>query len=301
MNYLIYKWYWVKNWHAHHKQPNGFLSTECKRCKTKADRQSLSGFLLVFRTFSETFSSLRPEKPWVTKLSSAGLVYIHFGRQLLAHLTQLKEGDRQLEVLYDKVRVSLCSSSPPSTHRSNEGETCLFGRFKDRNCAAALVEKKKRFNACAHFLAVCPKTAGSEQSGKIPQSFLNHGGGCSAPNSLDVRQHEATQIWGGVTANIRAIHLYNSLPFLNGFSLPSVPCNPGSLASFLEVIYMAVPWHTHQNTRIYLTQEKLSTPFLGSWCCKSWRFFSQMCDLYFIYFPASDSFWVLGLTVKLHH
>lgn len=55
------------------------------------------------RSFSETFHSLRPEKPWVTKLSSAGLVYLHFGRQLLAQLTQLKENDRQLEVLYDKL------------------------------------------------------------------------------------------------------------------------------------------------------------------------------------------------------
>lgn len=58
----------------------------------------------LFRTFVESFNSLCPEKPWVTKLSSAGLVYMHFGRQLLAQLTQLKEDDRQLEVLYDKVR-----------------------------------------------------------------------------------------------------------------------------------------------------------------------------------------------------
>lgn len=58
----------------------------------------------LFRTFSDSFHSLRPEKPWVTKLSSAGLVYLHFGRQLLAQLTQLKEEDRQLDVLYDKVR-----------------------------------------------------------------------------------------------------------------------------------------------------------------------------------------------------
>ncbi|XP_033994605.1 UPF0160 protein MYG1, mitochondrial [Trematomus bernacchii] len=55
------------------------------------------------RTFAESFHSLRPEKPWVTKLSSAGLVYLHFGRQLLTHLTQLKEGDRQLDVLFDKL------------------------------------------------------------------------------------------------------------------------------------------------------------------------------------------------------
>lgn len=55
------------------------------------------------RSFTETFHSVCPEKPWVTKLSSAGLVYLHFGRQVLAHLTQLEPSDRQLEVLYDKL------------------------------------------------------------------------------------------------------------------------------------------------------------------------------------------------------
>lgn len=55
------------------------------------------------RGFGDSFQSLCAEKPWVTKLSSAGLVYLHFGRQLLAQLTQLKEGDRQLEVLFDKM------------------------------------------------------------------------------------------------------------------------------------------------------------------------------------------------------
>ncbi|KAM9322426.1 MYG1 exonuclease-like [Pholidichthys leucotaenia] len=55
------------------------------------------------RTFTETFHSLCSEKPWVTKLSSAGLVYVHFGHRLLVELTQLKPTDRELEVLYDKI------------------------------------------------------------------------------------------------------------------------------------------------------------------------------------------------------
>lgn len=63
-----------------------------------------SSSFLFCRSFSESFHSLCPEKPWVTKLSSAGLVYLHFGRQVLAQLTQMKEDDKQLEVLYDKVR-----------------------------------------------------------------------------------------------------------------------------------------------------------------------------------------------------
>ncbi|CAL8340107.1 unnamed protein product [Merluccius merluccius] len=55
------------------------------------------------RSFGENFQSLCAEKPWVTKLSSAGLIYLHFGRQLLAQLTKLGEGDKQLEVLFDKL------------------------------------------------------------------------------------------------------------------------------------------------------------------------------------------------------
>lgn len=55
------------------------------------------------RSFVDSFNSLCPEKPWVTKLSSAGLIYLHFGRRVLAHLTQLNKDDRQLEVLYEKM------------------------------------------------------------------------------------------------------------------------------------------------------------------------------------------------------
>lgn len=73
------------------------------------------------RSFVETFHSLCPEKPWVTKLSSAGLVYLHFGRQLLAHLTQLERGDRQLEVLYDKV-----SNKRPPQRRTAEALKVLL-------------------------------------------------------------------------------------------------------------------------------------------------------------------------------
>lgn len=51
----------------------------------------------------ETFSSLCPEKPWGTKLSSAGLIYLHFGRQVLEKLTQLQPDDRRLDALYDKL------------------------------------------------------------------------------------------------------------------------------------------------------------------------------------------------------
>uniref|UniRef100_A0A8C1P6K1 Uncharacterized protein n=1 Tax=Cyprinus carpio TaxID=7962 RepID=A0A8C1P6K1_CYPCA len=59
------------------------------------------------RSFAESFHSLCPEKRWVTKLSSAGLIYLHFGRRVLEQLTQLKQDEPQLEVLYDKVYENL--------------------------------------------------------------------------------------------------------------------------------------------------------------------------------------------------
>ncbi|MBN3306282.1 MYG1 protein, partial [Amia calva] len=55
------------------------------------------------RSFCDSFSSLCPEKKWVTKLSSAGLVYLHFGHRILAQLTQQEEGTPSLEVLYNKL------------------------------------------------------------------------------------------------------------------------------------------------------------------------------------------------------
>ncbi|XP_042554716.1 MYG1 exonuclease isoform X2 [Dipodomys spectabilis] len=45
------------------------------------------------RTFTETMSSLCPGKPWQTKLSSAGLIYLHFGHKLLAKLLGTSEED----------------------------------------------------------------------------------------------------------------------------------------------------------------------------------------------------------------
>jgi len=38
------------------------------------------------KSFTETFHSLQPDKPWTIKLSSAGLIYVHYGREILKEL-----------------------------------------------------------------------------------------------------------------------------------------------------------------------------------------------------------------------
>ncbi|XP_033751953.1 UPF0160 protein MYG1, mitochondrial-like isoform X2 [Pecten maximus] len=55
------------------------------------------------RSFKETMNSLNPKKRWNTKLSSAGLVYLHFGRQVLKQILELANDDPVLDIIYDKV------------------------------------------------------------------------------------------------------------------------------------------------------------------------------------------------------
>jgi uncharacterized UPF0160 family protein len=57
------------------------------------------------RSFTETFSSLVPSKPWKIKLSSAGLVYVHFGKEVIGEILKKYNAyePKLVEVLYDRV------------------------------------------------------------------------------------------------------------------------------------------------------------------------------------------------------
>ena len=69
--------------------------------------------------------SPRPDKPWTTKLSSAGLVYCHFGSQILAGLLGQPEDGPVVTALYDKVpgnREGLGGAlTPPVPHSFPQG------------------------------------------------------------------------------------------------------------------------------------------------------------------------------------
>jgi len=54
------------------------------------------------RSFTGTMKSLA-DKKWETKLSSAGLVYLHFGEQIIAELSDLSEKDSVTGLLYSKM------------------------------------------------------------------------------------------------------------------------------------------------------------------------------------------------------
>ncbi|KAJ8048139.1 UPF0160 protein MYG1, mitochondrial [Holothuria leucospilota] len=56
------------------------------------------------RSFTGTMNSLCPDKPWETKLSSAGLVYLHFGERVLKELMGKPVDKEKLDAIYDKER-----------------------------------------------------------------------------------------------------------------------------------------------------------------------------------------------------
>ena len=62
-----------------------------------------TGFTVFLRDFKESMSSLCPGKKWETKLSSAGLVYLYYGKDILSHILELKQDDPITEIIYDKV------------------------------------------------------------------------------------------------------------------------------------------------------------------------------------------------------
>lgn len=63
----------------------------------------MSCYCSPFRTFQESFSSLKPGFPWTTRLSSAGLVYVHFGEEVLANLLGMPKDSEVVAETFKKV------------------------------------------------------------------------------------------------------------------------------------------------------------------------------------------------------
>ena len=48
-------------------------------------------------------STVKQPKKWTTKLSSAGLVYCHFGQEIVSQILELPVDDPVTDIVYDKV------------------------------------------------------------------------------------------------------------------------------------------------------------------------------------------------------
>jgi uncharacterized UPF0160 family protein len=48
-------------------------------------------------------NSLNATKPWTTRLSSAGLIYAHYGEAVIAQILEKKQDDEAVQQIYDKM------------------------------------------------------------------------------------------------------------------------------------------------------------------------------------------------------
>lgn len=82
-------------------------------------------YFFICRGFTHTASSVLSGKPWSTKLSSAGLVYCHFGREIIKQFCPDSMDEKEREAIFDYVYdrfiqevdaidngVSICDGEP---------------------------------------------------------------------------------------------------------------------------------------------------------------------------------------------
>ena len=88
------------------------------------------------RGFEEVFGH-----GFVTKLSSAGLVYKHFGREIVARVLQLPEDDQRVEKIYLKVYKSFIEGVDGIDNGVNMYDTDKPARYVDNTGLSARVGK----------------------------------------------------------------------------------------------------------------------------------------------------------------
>ncbi|KAI3405456.2 hypothetical protein KGF56_001726 [Candida oxycetoniae] len=77
-----------------------------------------------FATFNENYK---------TKLSSAGLIYKHFGKDIIRQVLSLEENDGNIELLYDKVYKEFIESLDANDNGINNYPVDIESKFNEKN------------------------------------------------------------------------------------------------------------------------------------------------------------------------
>ena len=105
------------------------------------------------RSFTASLSTLtNGQKKWQTKLSSAGLIYHHFGHRVISQLlANSQSDDNTINIIYDKVSVNITpiNSYIPYRGKHWRGKTLA----SDHNFAKVLFANFYSY-ACSHVRAV---------------------------------------------------------------------------------------------------------------------------------------------------
>lgn len=89
------------------------------------------------REFNTTFG-----ENYETKLSSAGLVYKHFGKDIIREVLGLEDGDKNVELLYNKIYKEFIESLDANDNGINNYPKDVDSKFNDRNITLPSIVSK---------------------------------------------------------------------------------------------------------------------------------------------------------------
>ena len=88
------------------------------------------------KSFTDTFHSLDSSKPWTIRLSSAGLIYVHYGREIIRELLnkdeqQLDERVREhlVEIFYEKLYEKFVQETDAIDNGVDIGENMKYDQL----------------------------------------------------------------------------------------------------------------------------------------------------------------------------
>ena len=95
--------------------------------------------------FDHTMNSLNADKPWTVKLSSAGLVFNHFGRRIIRQLAKNFEStvdldDKTVEKLFDKVYENFVMEIDAIDNGINQYKQNTPPKYRIRTCLSSRVD-----------------------------------------------------------------------------------------------------------------------------------------------------------------
>ncbi|XP_031574301.1 UPF0160 protein MYG1, mitochondrial-like [Actinia tenebrosa] len=98
------------------------------------------------RSFKETMKSLtNSRKPWEIKLSSAGLIYLHFGHKVLGNILDLPENDPVTDEIFDKIYLNFIQEVDAIDNGVNQTDDLL--RYEiNTNLSTRVGELNPRWN-----------------------------------------------------------------------------------------------------------------------------------------------------------
>ena len=125
------------------------------------------------KTFAENASTVSPGKKWTTKLSSAGLVYLHYGRDIISGVLG-QEREKPSEDLVEKVFDKVYANFVEEIDANDNGIDTHDGEPRYQVIMVSTSEISSATKICKIFLALSDIDH-SQQSRQLPPPGVERG------------------------------------------------------------------------------------------------------------------------------